>query len=89
VTVREYGKYAGRLCSVASIVETIFGQPWDGVLTACGIVVRDYQSAEQIVGYTLNFYRRQGRWPKAQDFRRPCSHSAVGKVFRGSENAVA
>jgi hypothetical protein len=89
VTVREYRQYPERLGSVAAIVATSFGQPWNEVLTACGIVVRDYRSAEQIVDYTLDFYHRPGRWPKARDFRRPCSHFVVGKVFRGAENAMA
>jgi hypothetical protein len=56
ITAREYASHPERLCLVASVVDTIFGQPWNDVLTACGIVVRDYQSAEQIVDYTLDFY---------------------------------
>jgi hypothetical protein len=89
VTAREYQKYPERLCSVWSITATIFRQPWNGVLTACGIRVRDYCSPEQIVDYALDFYHREGRWPKARDYKKPCSHWVVCQVFRGAENAVA
>ncbi len=89
VTAREYHKYPERLCSVWSITHTIFRQPWNGVLTECGIRVRDYRSPEQIVDYTLDFYHREGRWPQSRAYKRPCSHWVVCKVFRGAENAVA
>jgi hypothetical protein len=89
ITAREYASHPERLCSVDTVANRLFHKSWHGVLTECGIMVRDYKSPEQIVAYTLAFYHREGRWPQARDFKKPCSHYIVRKVFQDSENAVA
>jgi len=89
VMVRESSQDPERLGSGAAIVATSLGQPWNEVLTACGIGVRDDRRAEPIVDSTLDFSQRPGRWPTARDFRRPGRHVVGGTVFRGAENAVA
>src|SRR6266545_3816880 len=88
VTSREYAAHPERLCSL-NTVERVFGKRWNGVLAECGITVRDYDDPDQIVGYILAFYAREQRWPKARDFKTPCSYWVVHKVFGSSDNAVA
>jgi hypothetical protein len=89
ITAREYASHPERLCSVDTVANRLFHKSWNGVLTECGIMVRDYKSPEQIIAYILTFYCQERRWPQVRDFKKPCSHSVVRKVLRSSENAVA
>jgi hypothetical protein len=88
VSEREWNAHPARLCG-ATTVRRRFRQPWNAILRTCGVTPRDTRDPAYVAHWVLAFYAREQRWPRRRDFKRPCSHWVVKRVFRDADNAVA
>jgi hypothetical protein len=88
ITEREWNRHPERLCG-STTVRRLFQQSWNGILRTSGITPRDPRSPDYVANWILAFYAQEQRWPQRRDFKRPCSHWVVKRVFRDADNAVA
>jgi predicted RNA binding protein YcfA (HicA-like mRNA interferase family) len=89
ITEKEWNRHPERLCTGTSVRRLFQQSSWHDVLRDCGITPRDPSSPAYVAHWILAFYAQQRRWPIRRDFKRPCSHWVIKRVFREADNAVA
>jgi hypothetical protein len=89
ITEKEWNHHLEHLCGGTTVRHLFEQSSWHDVLRDCGITPRHTSSPTYVAHWILAFYAEQGRWPMWRDFKRPCSHWVVKRVFQDAENAVA